>query len=74
MRINRFNKRRIWRLHPPKGKVAPAHATKVYRGSGSIAPLILTLGTKWEVNCQHNVPVLLPLQKESLVLIVEQAG
>ena len=50
MRINRLNKRRIWRQHPLKDKVVPAHTTKAYRGSGGIAPLILTLGTKWEVN------------------------
>jgi len=74
MRINRLNKRRILRLHPPKGKVVPADAMKAYRGSGSKAPLILTLSIKWEVNCQHNGPVLLPLEKESLVPIAEQAG
>jgi hypothetical protein len=45
----------------PKAKVVPAHAMKAYRGSGSIAPFILTLSTGWEVNCQHHDPVLLPL-------------
>jgi len=45
MRINRLNKRRILRLHPPKGKVVPADAMKAYRGSGSKAPLILKLST-----------------------------
>lgn len=30
-----------------KGKVAPVHALKVYRGSGAVGPLVLDLGTRW---------------------------
>ena len=57
MRINRLNERRIQKQRVPKGKVIPVHAMKAYRGSGSAAPLILNLGTRWEVNCQHHGPV-----------------
>jgi hypothetical protein len=30
-----------------KSKAAPVQAMKIYRGNASIAPLILTLGTRW---------------------------
>jgi len=30
-----------------KGKVVSVHATKAYRGSRGVLPLILNLGTKW---------------------------
>jgi hypothetical protein len=60
--------------HATKGKVVPVHAMKAYRGSGGIAPFILNLSTRWEVNCQHHTPAPSPLEKESLVPFEEEAG
>jgi len=30
-----------------KGKVAPVHALKTFRGSGGVGPLVLNLCTRW---------------------------
>jgi len=31
-----------------KDRAVPVHATKAYKGSSCIAPLILNLGTRWK--------------------------
>jgi hypothetical protein len=31
-----------------EGKVVPMHAMKAHKGSGGVAPIIITLGIKWE--------------------------
>jgi hypothetical protein len=43
-----FQKRAVYFTNSKgKGKVVPFHVMKAYRGSRSIAPLILNLGAKW---------------------------
>jgi hypothetical protein len=45
------------------------NSMKTYWGSGSIAPRILDLGTRWEVSGQLHVPAALPPGKENPVPI-----